>query len=104
MKEVIEFFRHTIQSANEEEEKLDEHLQPIPPELHGAVTRTSPELLRHYEHLGIFTFQSMALSLDKVIHLKEFTISFLCCLIQRWNKLVKDVWLLSYLLVDKEHV
>lgn len=53
MKEVIEFFRHTIQSANEEEEKLDEHLQPIPSELHGAVTRTSPELLRHYEHLGI---------------------------------------------------
>jgi UDP-N-acetylglucosamine/UDP-N-acetylgalactosamine diphosphorylase len=50
--EVTEFFRHTIASANEEEEKLDEHLQPIPPELHGAITRTSPELLRHYEHLG----------------------------------------------------
>ena len=27
--EVIEFFRHAIQSANEDEEKLDEHLQPI---------------------------------------------------------------------------
>lgn len=52
MEEVIEFFRHTIASANDEEEKLDEHLQPIPPELHGAVTRTSPELLRHYEQLG----------------------------------------------------
>jgi hypothetical protein len=50
MAEVIEFFRHTIASANEEEEKSD--LQPIPPELHGAITRTSPELLRHYEHLG----------------------------------------------------
>jgi len=27
--EVIKFFRHTIQSANNDEEKLDEHLQPI---------------------------------------------------------------------------
>ncbi|KZS20840.1 UDP-N-acetylhexosamine pyrophosphorylase-like isoform X1 [Daphnia magna] len=53
MEEVIEFFRHTIASANDEEEKLDEHLQPIPPELHGAVTRTSPELLRHYEQLAM---------------------------------------------------
>nr|CAH0112107.1 unnamed protein product [Daphnia galeata] len=51
MAEVIEFFRHTIASANEEEEKSD--LQPIPPELHGAITRTSPELLRHYEHLAM---------------------------------------------------
>ena len=51
MAEVIEFFRHTIASANDEEEKSD--LQPIPPELHGAITRTNPELLRHYEHLGI---------------------------------------------------
>ena len=74
--EVIDFFRHTIQSANNDEEKLDEHLQPIrmilyltqpletqkkkrlswflflASELHGAVTRTSPELLRHYENLG----------------------------------------------------
>lgn len=52
LNEVIEFFRHTINSAHDEEEKLDEHLQPIPPELHGAVTRTSPELLKHYELLG----------------------------------------------------
>jgi len=51
--EVIDFFRHTIQAANNDEEKLDEHLQPIPSELHGAVTRTSPELLRHYENLAI---------------------------------------------------
>jgi hypothetical protein len=53
MSEVIDFFRHTIEASSDEEEKLDEHLQPIPPELHGSVTRTSPELLRHYEHLGI---------------------------------------------------
>lgn len=53
MKEVNEFFHATIQSAKDEDEKLDEHLQPIPPELHGAVTRTSPELLRHYENLSI---------------------------------------------------
>jgi len=53
MSEVIDFFRHTIESSTDEEEKLDEHLQPIPPELHGAVTRTSPELLRYYEHLAM---------------------------------------------------
>jgi len=51
--EVIKFFRHTIQSANNDEEKLDEHLQPIPSELHGAITRTSPELLRHYDNLTL---------------------------------------------------
>lgn len=50
---MIEFFRHTVQSQNNEEEKLDEHLQPIPSDLHGAVTRTSPELMRHYESLGM---------------------------------------------------
>lgn len=53
MSEVIDFFRHTIETSADEEEKLDEHLQPIPPELHGSVTRTSPELLRHYEHLAM---------------------------------------------------
>lgn len=52
--EVTEIFRHTVQSANHDEDlKLDEHLQPIPPELHGAITRTSPELLKHYERLAL---------------------------------------------------
>jgi hypothetical protein len=53
--EAIEFFRHTMEAADKDEEKLDERLQPIPPELHGAITRTSPELLRHYENLGEMT-------------------------------------------------
>lgn len=56
MGEVSEIFRHTIQSIHDVGEKLDEHLQPIPTELHGAVTRTSPELLRHYEQIGIHYF------------------------------------------------
>jgi len=51
--EAIEFFRHTMEAADKDEEKLDERLQPIPPELHGAITRTSPELLRHYENLAL---------------------------------------------------
>lgn len=54
MKEVIEFFRHAVQSAHDEEAKLDDKLEPIPSELYGAVTRTSPELLRHYENLGMW--------------------------------------------------
>lgn len=53
MKEVIEFFRHAVQSAHDEEAKLDDKLEPIPSELYGAVTRTSPELLRHYENLAM---------------------------------------------------
>ena len=55
MKEVVEFFRHAIQSArhHDEEEKLDDKLEPIPSELYGSITRTNPELLRHYEDLGI---------------------------------------------------
>ena len=70
MREVTEFFRHTVQSIHEDEEKLDEHLQPIPTELHGAVTRTSPELLRHYEHLGI---HDNAFSL--IIYLEKYLIA-----------------------------
>ena len=50
--EVTDFFRYTMDKADKDEEKLDERLQPIPPELHGAVTRTSSDLLRHYDNLG----------------------------------------------------
>lgn len=54
MEEVIDIFRQTIESANDVDDKqLDEHLQPIPAEVHGAVTRTNPQLLRHYEHIGM---------------------------------------------------
>jgi len=58
MKEVIEFFRHAVQSArhHDEEEKLDDKLEPIPSELYGSITRTNPELLRHYENLGIYYY------------------------------------------------
>ncbi len=54
MKEVIEFFSHAVQSARDEEAKLDDKLEPIPSELYGAVTRTSPDQLRHYENLGMW--------------------------------------------------
>lgn len=49
----MEFYHHAIESAQDDGEKLDERLHPIPTELHGAVTRTSPEVLRHYESLGM---------------------------------------------------
>lgn len=53
LEEVTDIFRHTIESTNHDADlKIDDQLQPIPPELHGAITRTSPELLKHYEHLG----------------------------------------------------
>jgi len=51
--EVTDFFRYTMDKADKDEEKLDERLQPIPPELHGAVTRTSSDLLRHYDNLAL---------------------------------------------------
>lgn len=52
MAEVTDVFRYTMEKADKDEEKLDERLQPIPTELHGAVTRTSQDLLRRYDDLG----------------------------------------------------
>lgn len=40
-------------SSNEDDGKLDDRLQPIPAELHGSVTRTSPEKLEAYQNEGL---------------------------------------------------
>ena len=50
--EVIDFFRHTIQSANNDEEKLDEHLQPI----RMILFLTQPlETQKKKDYLGFFS-------------------------------------------------
>lgn len=50
--EVTDMFQKTISETNEDNEKLDDRLQPIPSEIHGSITRTSPEKLKLYENEG----------------------------------------------------
>ena len=33
-------------------EKVDDHLQPVPQDIMGSVTRTDPETLKQYEEIG----------------------------------------------------
>nr|QCI31495.1 UDP-N-acetylhexosamine pyrophosphorylase [Grandidierella japonica] len=52
--EVCGYFKRTVSSVNEAEgEKLDERMQPIPSELHGAVTRTPLEIIERYDEEGL---------------------------------------------------
>ena len=51
--EVCGYFKRTTSSLNEDEDqKLDERMHPIPSELHGAVTRTPLEVIESYEEVG----------------------------------------------------
>ena len=36
-------------------EKVDDHLQPVPQDIMGSVTRTDPETLKQYEEIGRIT-------------------------------------------------
>ena len=38
-------------------EKVDDHLQPVPQDIMGSVTRTDPETLRQYEETGKIAWQ-----------------------------------------------
>lgn len=51
--EVTSYFKRTVESINEDQEKLDDRMKPIPHHLYGAVSRTSPELLKSYEEEGL---------------------------------------------------
>lgn len=46
------YFRKTQHSNTEELGKLDDRLQPIPADIHGAVVRTDAERLKKYENEG----------------------------------------------------
>jgi UDP-N-acetylglucosamine/UDP-N-acetylgalactosamine diphosphorylase len=53
--EVTGYYRSTIESENDAENggKLDDRLQPIPAEIHGAVVRTDAQTLQDYESEGL---------------------------------------------------
>lgn len=54
MDEVTGYFKCTIAETNEDQaEMLDDRLQPIPSDLHGSITRTSPEKLASYQQEGL---------------------------------------------------
>ncbi|KAF4525141.1 hypothetical protein B566_EDAN005083 [Ephemera danica] len=53
LEEVTSYFRRTIDSVNEDDEKLDDRLQPVPNEVYGSIVRTSPEKLKQYESVGL---------------------------------------------------
>lgn len=51
--EVTSYFKRALKTLNEDQEKLDDRMKPIPTHLYGAVSRTSPELLLSYEREGL---------------------------------------------------
>lgn len=51
--EVTLFFKRAIASLTEDQTKLDDRMQPIPSESHGAVTRAKPEELECYREEGL---------------------------------------------------
>jgi len=53
LEEVTRYYRNTCSNRNSEQMgKLDDRLEPLPAEIHGAVVRTSSERLREYELEG----------------------------------------------------
>lgn len=51
--EVCSYFKKSVETLNEDQSKLDDRMEPIPPELYGGVIRSSPEELKSYEHEGL---------------------------------------------------
>lgn len=51
--EVTAYFKRTVNMSSEDQEKLDDRMQPIPHNLYQAVSRTSPELLSSFEKEGL---------------------------------------------------
>ncbi len=53
LEDINSYFRHANSNSSQQQQgKLDDRLQPIPAEIHGAVVRTDPELLKYYENQG----------------------------------------------------
>lgn len=75
LEEVCRYFKRTVASVNEEQDrKLDEQMEPIPSAMHGAITRTKLSDLQRYEEIG----KVPACSRDWTLFLSYFT--FECCI------------------------
>ncbi|XP_071439437.1 UDP-N-acetylhexosamine pyrophosphorylase [Hetaerina americana] len=53
MRDVTTFFKRTTDSLNEDQEKLDDRLQPVPSEIYGSAAQTSKEKLKIYQNEGL---------------------------------------------------
>lgn len=51
--EVCSYFQKAVETLKEDKSKLDDRMEPIPPELYGGVVRSSPEELKSYEDEGL---------------------------------------------------
>ncbi|XP_059168507.1 UDP-N-acetylhexosamine pyrophosphorylase-like isoform X2 [Physella acuta] len=51
--EVNEYFKEAELSLKDSNEKIDDHLQPLEPAVCGSVARSSEELLKKYENIGL---------------------------------------------------
>ncbi|PSN34428.1 UDP-N-acetylhexosamine pyrophosphorylase [Blattella germanica] len=51
--EVCTYFKKAIETLNEDQSKLDDRMEPIPPELYGGVSRSTAKELRSYEDEGL---------------------------------------------------
>lgn len=51
--EVVSYFKRSTEILNDDQEKLDDRLKPIPSSCYGSYSRTPPDLLASYEELGL---------------------------------------------------
>ncbi|KDR14652.1 UDP-N-acetylhexosamine pyrophosphorylase [Zootermopsis nevadensis] len=51
--EVCSYFQKAMETLNEDQSKLDDRMEPVPPELYGGVVRSSPDELKSYEAEGL---------------------------------------------------
>jgi len=51
--EVTGFFKQCTHDLEHAQEKVDDHLEPVPSNVLGSVTRTSPDLIKEYELEGL---------------------------------------------------
>ncbi|KAJ9599478.1 hypothetical protein L9F63_010048 [Diploptera punctata] len=51
--EVCSYFKRAVETLNEDQSKLDDRMEPIPPELYGGVSRSSAKDLKSYHDEGL---------------------------------------------------
>ena len=52
LEKVNSYFSRTMDAGTGEHEKLDDLMQPIPPNLHGSVSRTPAGEISQYQDIG----------------------------------------------------
>ena len=58
MDEVCGYFHRTMDAHSQQQDKLDDRLQPVHPEDFGSAVRSSEEQLHKYENIGEYLLRS----------------------------------------------